>query len=223
MNRYTTLIFDLDGTLIDSAPDLHAAVNTALADAGHPALDLATVTSFIGNGVEALVERSLGATGMCDTEKHTRALSIFLDAYAADNSTLTRHYPGVLAVLDDLKSRGVTLGLCTNKPHAPAVEICRKFGLHSYFGAIHGAQDNVPRKPDAVSLLRCMADLRGDARSTLYVGDSQVDHMTAHNAGIDFALFTGGYLNGPLEGPPPLIEFPEWSQNCFDAVTCPQA
>lgn len=221
MNTYNTLIFDLDGTLIDSAPDIHAAVNAALADDGRPSLDLATVTSFIGHGVETLVERSLGATGVCNPEKHKRALGIFLDAYEADNSTLTRHYPGVLAVLGHLKGRGVKLGLCTNKPRAPAVEICKKFDLYPYFDAVHGAQDNVPRKPDAASLLRCMADLRGNARTTLYVGDSQVDHMTAYNAGIDFALFTGGYLNGPLEGPPPLIEFSQWSQNCFDAVTCP--
>jgi len=207
------MVFDLDGTLIDSAPDLHAAVHLAHETLNRAPLDLATVTSFIGNGVETLVKRSLVATGGCTPDLHTQALDLFLRAYGADNATLTQLCPGVEACLTRLKANGVRLGLCTNKPQGPARDICQKLGLDRYFGAIHGARDTVAKKPDPASLLNCIAELQGAPDSTLYVGDSQVDQQTALNAGVDFALFTGGYLNGPLDGTAPVIRFNDWSQD----------
>ena len=112
-----------------------------------------------------------------------------------------------------LQANGVRLGLCTNKPQGPAREICQKLGLDRYFGAIHGARDTVAKKPAPASLLNCIAELEGAPDNTLYVGDSQVDQQTAQNAGVDFALFTGGYLIGPLDGTAPVIRFNDWSQD----------
>jgi len=215
MNTPKILIFDLDGTLIDSAPDLHSAVNISLAGLNRASLDLATVTSFVGNGVEKLVERSLDATGGCDPTLHAHALGLFLTEYEANNATLTRCYEGVEACLESLRTQGAILGICTNKPQHAAEEICKKLGLNAYFATVHGARSDVAKKPNPAALLNCMADLNGELNQTLYVGDSHIDHITAQNAGVDFALFTGGYLNAPLVGTPPLIKFDDWSQEWF--------
>ncbi|MCX8227857.1 MAG: HAD hydrolase-like protein, partial [Sulfitobacter sp.] len=110
------IIFDLDGTLIHSAPDLHAAVNVTLNALGREALDLPTIISFIGNGVEKLVERSLDATGGYDAPLHETALDLFLKSYNQNMTTLTRPYPGVLAALRTFQDAGIPMGICTNKP-----------------------------------------------------------------------------------------------------------
>lgn len=212
MNTPTAIVFDLDGTLIDSAPDIHAAINHALAGMSRGPLDLAKIVSFIGNGVEVLVEKSLAATGGCDTDLHTRTLREFLNAYEKAGVKLTRIYPGVVARLTQLRSEGIKLGVCTNKPQAAASDICQQLGLDEYFNEIRGARDGEPKKPDAHSLLACIAELGSDPQDVLYVGDSVVDYQTAQNAGVGFILFAGGYLNGKLNGPAPLATFDRWSQ-----------
>jgi len=218
MNTLSAVIFDLDGTLIDSAPDLRAAVNVALAGLGRTPLDLSIIVSFVGNGVEALVERSLIATGGSDPDLHAQALGLFLQAYEVDRATLTQVYPGVMPCLDHLRAQGIRLGLCTNKPQDLAEEICAALGLGPYFDALHGARAGVPKKPDPASLLACIADMQGDAQRTLYVGDSAVDHATARNSGVRFALFTGGYLNDPLDAPAPALRFDAWTQGWLEGL-----
>lgn len=213
MNSLTSIVFDLDGTLIDSAPDLRAAVNHSLAALSRAPLDLPTIVSFVGNGVETLVERSLVATGGCDSALHKDTLQLFLRAYEADNATLTRIYPGVEARLQSLSAQGFKLGICTNKPERPAREICRDLGIDKYFRAIHGARKGRPRKPDPSPLRECIATLGGVSEQALYVGDSKVDYDTARNAGVRFALFTGGYLNDPLNGPDPSLTFDKWTED----------
>ena len=109
------LIFDLDGTLIDSAPDIQAAVNAMLAGVGKDPLDLPTVTSFVGNGLPKLVERVLTHVSI-DLGRHTELTQITLDIYKAHPATHTRVYPGVVEALTVLQDEGVPMGLCTNKP-----------------------------------------------------------------------------------------------------------
>lgn len=212
MNQYRTIIFDLDGTLIHSAPDLQAAANAALDALGRQPLDLATVVSFIGNGVEALVERSLHATGGMSQPAFSAALARFREYYGANSTTLTRPYPGVEDCLAALAARGCRLGICTNKPEDFARSICRGLGIEPLFGVIAGAVPGERKKPDPAPLRRAMAALESAAADCLYVGDSAVDYRTARNAGVAFRLFTGGYLNGRLPEVAERDRFAVWAE-----------
>lgn len=210
-----TIVFDLDGTLIHSAPDLQSAVNAALVSVGRQTLDLATVTSFIGNGVDTLVQRSLTRTGPWTEELQEQAMSRFKDSYAQDMTTLTRPYPGVLSVLDALKADGYRLGICTNKPDAAALQICGDLDLAGYFDVISGVRPGQPKKPEAAPLLNCIAAMGGSAETAIYVGDSGVDHATAANAGVAFRLFMGGYLNADPAAFADVPKFDVWSMQAI--------
>ncbi|MCV3270779.1 phosphoglycolate phosphatase [Roseobacter sinensis] len=212
MTGKTTLIFDLDGTLIHSAPDLHAALNAALAPLGRGPLDLATVTSFVGNGVEKLIERGLSATGGLDADLHRRTLAAFLTAYEADGVALTTVYDGVLPQLQRLRDRGKALGICTNKPEGPARHICDRLGLSPHFDVIIGAREGQQKKPDPAALMHTIQTLGAAPDDTLYVGDSTVDFRTAQAAGVDFWLYTGGYLNGDLPQDRCAGVFADWTR-----------
>jgi phosphoglycolate phosphatase len=184
-----TILFDLDGTLIDSAPDIHASVNRMLAAEGRAALDLATVTGFIGNGLPKLVERVMRRVGM-DMGAHDRIVADVLAIYNAHGAELTRVYPHVPEVLGALREAGHRLGICTNKPYQPAVIILEDLGLAGFFEVVIGGDSTDAKKPDPKPLQAAMAALGGDA---LYVGDSEIDAETAERAGVPFALFTEGY------------------------------
>jgi phosphoglycolate phosphatase len=212
MKHIKTIIFDLDGTLIHSAPDIHAAINSVLTDLGRDALSLSEVISFVGNGVEKLVERSLVATGGVAPELKADALAQFLVSYEADPSSRTKPYSGVVTRLEALKLQGLKLGICTNKPTGPARKICDDLDLSRHFDLIAGAELNVPKKPDPTPLLSVIEALGGRPENALYVGDSDVDQATANNAKVPFAFFTGGYLNAPLVKPLPAITFDAWSE-----------
>jgi phosphoglycolate phosphatase len=216
MTDAQTFIFDLDGTLIDSAPDIHFAANAALAAIHRPALDLATVTSFIGAGVEILMSKCLDATGGDDPDTHARALEVLLRVYTQEGAARTTCYPGVVACLERLCARGMKLGICTNKVQDAANAVCQELDLEKYFVSIHGARDTVAKKPAPDALFNCIADVGGVPDRMLYVGDSHIDQKTAQNAGIPFAFFTGGYLNHPLSGEPPHIRFDDWSSQWLD-------
>ena len=205
------IIFDLDGTLIHSAPDLQAAANVALAKLDRQPLDLPTIVSFVGDGVEKLVERCLDATGRSSDAIQSRSLAIFMDFYAQNMATLTRPYPGVVDCLEDLKSAGAKLGICTNKPTSPARDICKQLDLARYFDVIAGAETGQPKKPDAQPLLSCITAMNGQADQALYVGDSAVDYETAKKAGVRFHFFTGGYLNSALPEMPDDQKFDDWA------------
>ena len=211
MTKPKAILFDLDGTLIHSAPDLHAAANVMLAGIGRDSLNLVTIISFIGNGVEVLVERCLNATGGCDAQIHQSALERFLNAYSADMTTLTRPYPDAVEALETFRAAGIPLGICTNKPARPARDICKTLNLCQYFQVIDGAMPGHPKKPDPQPLLRCCEQLGVSAAQVLYVGDSAVDFNTARNAGIRFKLYTNGYLNGPLPDVQTADRFSSWA------------
>ncbi len=211
MKRPGTIIFDLDGTLIHSAPDLHFAANAMLAALDRPGLDLATVTGFIGNGVDVLVRRCLDATGGVQATQHARAALLFMETYSANMTRLTRPYPGVIVALEDFRAQGIPLGICTNKPTKPALAICEALNLARFFDVIAGAAPDIPKKPDAAPLLACIEALGQDPSRAVYVGDSVVDYHTARNANVRFHLYGGGYLNGSLPGPGVDDRFDDWA------------
>lgn len=185
----SAVIFDLDGTLIDSAPDIHASVNKMLVAEGQAPLDIATVISFIGNGLPKLVERVMARVGM-DMGAFERISADVLAIYNAHGAELTRPYPYMVEALEGLKTAGYRLGVCTNKPHEPAVIILEDMGLAGFFDVVIGGDSTDAKKPDPMPLQAAMAALGGEV---LYVGDSEIDAETAKRAGVPFALFTEGY------------------------------
>lgn len=184
------IVFDLDGTLIDSAPDIHAAANRMLIAEGLEVLDLQTITSFIGNGLPKLVERVMRARDM-DMDRHGELAQVVLDFYNQASSDLTVSYPGLLGALEALKADGHAMGVCTNKPAAPARDILRALNLERFFEVVVGGDSTPVKKPDPKPLLVAFEAL-GQNRK-IYVGDSEIDAETAERASIDFALFTEGY------------------------------
>jgi len=189
-------VFDLDGTLIDSAADLHRAVNHTLTELGCAPLPLAEVRSMIGDGVSLLIARALAAR-QCTVDPAT-ALPLFLNHYEADPAELTRLYPGVHATLERLRARGVTLAICTNKPARVTRVILGRLGIEQHFSRVIGG-DSLPfRKPDPRALLKLLQDLGAAPAAALMVGDSEVDAATAQAAGVPFVLMTHGYHRGPL-------------------------
>lgn len=221
MTQTHSIIFDLDGTLIHSAPDLHMAINGALGAVGRAPLELDTVISFIGNGVDVLVERSLRHTGPHDAALQATVLEDFRRRYEADMTTLTRPYAGVVETLTALRAEGFRLGICTNKPDAPARRICDALDLSRHFDVIQGVLPDQPKKPDAAPLLRCISALGGTAERAIYVGDSIVDYQTAQNAGVAFRLFRGGYPNADPAQFNGAREFDVWSAKEIAAVADP--
>jgi len=194
------IVFDLDGTLVDSAGDLQAAVNRMLGDIGRDPLDRETVIGFIGRGVEVLVRRALAHCGIQTSEADfARLLASFRRYYAADLTTLTRAYPGALELLGLIRDKGLRAGVCTNKPEAPARELCEVLGIAPMVGAIVGGDTLAVKKPDAAPLLHTVDALGGQAETALYVGDSETDYLTAKAAGVPFVYFEGGYQRGPIE------------------------
>ncbi|SMX34353.1 phosphoglycolate phosphatase [Actibacterium lipolyticum] len=189
------IIFDLDGTLIDSAPDIHAAVNKMLAEVGQSELTLDTVRSFIGNGVPKLIERVIGAHGLA-MDDHATLLAMFMRHYDADPATLTTLYPNAEKVITDFAAEGFRMGICTNKPEAPTRAILAAFGIDGMFDVVIGGDTLPVKKPDPAPLNAAVKAL--DQSITIYVGDSEVDAETATRAGLPFALFTEGYRKSPV-------------------------
>lgn len=188
------IVFDLDGTLVDSLPDIHAAVSETLAEDGLPPLPVEVLRGFVGNGVAVLVERvarHIGRTGDA-----ADMLARFRLHYRRAPAVLTRPYPGVLGALEALRAQGHALALCTNKPEAPARAILDALGLASLLPVVVGGDTLSRRKPDPAPLRACLATLA--ANGCIFVGDSEVDAQTAGAAGTRFALFTEGYRRGPV-------------------------
>jgi phosphoglycolate phosphatase len=194
------IVFDLDGTLVDSARDIHAAASAFLIERGHEPLDLATVTSFIGNGVPVLLERIMEAVGEAsDPVSVEGALRRFNRIYNAAPSALSRLYPGVVEALTELQAAGCVLGICTNKPVAPARRMLADLGIADFFTALTGGDSLPQRKPDPAPLRRTAVALKTETAGLIYVGDSEVDAATAQAAGVTFVLFTEGYRKSPVE------------------------
>ncbi|WP_412555030.1 phosphoglycolate phosphatase [Shimia sp. MIT1388] len=202
-----TVIFDLDGTLVDSAPDIRASVNKMLAEEGLPDLDLPTVISFIGNGLPVLVQRVMAHFQVAETE-FPRLSARVLEIYNASTSEYTVTYDGVREVLDVLKKQGVRMGVCTNKPKEPAMHVLEGLDLSKYFDVVMGGDSFDKRKPDPLPLLETIGET--PLKDVLYVGDSEVDAETAKRAGVTFALFTEGYRKSPVEAIPHDQQFSTW-------------
>jgi phosphoglycolate phosphatase len=200
------VVFDLDGTLIDSAADIQAAANAMLGDFGAGAITRAQTVSFIGRGAGTFTKLALEAVGA--TVNFEIAQARFRERYAAQGAALASVYPGALEALDALSAAGMRLGLCTNKPQAVALEVLETMDLARWFDVVVGAGADHPLKPDPAGLRACFAAL--DVETGWYVGDSETDARTAAAAACPFALYTEGYRHGPVEAMAPDFAFDDF-------------
>jgi len=173
------LIFDLDGTLIDSKQDLIHSVNAMLVEMGREMLHEDTISGYIGHGAPKLVGRALG-NGTTEEDRE-RALKFFLAHYEQHKLDTTRAYPGVAEALEEL--RGFPMAVLTNKPVRVSNRILEGLGLAKYFRAVYGGNSFETKKPDPLGAKKILEELGAAAEQTMMIGDSEVDIQTARNAG----------------------------------------
>ncbi|HEY4253699.1 MAG TPA: HAD-IA family hydrolase [Roseomonas sp.] len=189
-----TLLLDLDGTLVDSVPDLLAALDRLLVPLGAAPFGRAEVTAMVGDGVPALVSRAFAARAM---PQPPAAADAFLADYTPRAAELTRPFPGILPMLDALRGAGWRLAVCTNKPEAPARALLDSLGIAPLLAAIGGGDSFPVKKPDPRHLLATLEAAGGGADAAVMLGDHANDVESARGAGIP-AIFAGwGY--GPRD------------------------
>ncbi len=194
------VVFDLDGTLLDSAPDLQSALNTVLEEYELEPLSLPDVVSLTGLGTRNLVRRGFERAGRpVEGEILDAVLHRFEAVYFEHCTDLTRPYPDAGATLQALSERGLTLGLCTNKPYVLTMQILEKLDLARFFKTVIGGDSCAARKPDPEPLLACLKGMGVEAASALYVGDGETDVRTARAANVPVVLVEGGYTTTPVE------------------------
>lgn len=189
LSSIRALIFDLDGTLIDSKQDLIRSVNAMLAETGREPLHEDTVSSYIGHGAPRLVARALG-NGATE-EECDRALKFFLAHYDEHKLDSTRAYPGVAEGLEEL--REFPMAVLTNKPVRVSRKILDGLGLAKYFRAIYGGNSFETKKPDPLGVKKILEEFSATPPEALLVGDSEVDVQTARNAGMLAAAVNYGF------------------------------
>ncbi|MCP8940913.1 phosphoglycolate phosphatase [Alsobacter sp. SYSU M60028] len=190
------VVFDLDGTLVDSARDLLEAANATLGERGLRKLSLDEARGMIGDGVARLVERALAATGG-DAADLPRAVERFMAIYTRDAVRFTRPYPGVTETLRELAGRGLRLAVVTNKPRAVTLHILESLGLAPLFEAVVGGDSAPRRKPHPDPLLAALAAMGVAPGDALMVGDNFHDVEAAHAAGLAAVVVTYGYSHRP--------------------------
>ena len=202
------IVFDLDGTLIDSAPDIHNVANSVLKAVGGISITLQDTRTFIGNGASVFVEKMRKARNIPD-EKHPEMLASFIEQYetAVD---LTKPYANLVETLQLLKRNEHRLGICTNKPIGATHAVLKHLELTDNFETVWGGDSLSVRKPDAAPLIAAFNAL--DVGSQIYVGDSEVDSETAQNAKVPFVLFTEGYRKKPVQEVPHMAKFSDYSE-----------
>jgi phosphoglycolate phosphatase len=194
------IVFDLDGTLVDSRLDLAESTNEMLASYGARALPVDAVAAMVGEGAKVLVARALAAAGLEDSEvNESDALTRFREIYDRRLLMHTRPYEGVQQVVSGLASRH-TLAVLTNKPEAPSRRLLDAFGLTPHFQVVLGGDSGPARKPDPAGLRLLMAQCGATSDGTWLVGDSMIDVETARRAGVRMcvALYGFGQLRGEL-------------------------
>jgi phosphoglycolate phosphatase len=197
--RAPLLVFDLDGTLADTAGDLVATLNIILAREGLAAMELAQARAMVGGGARALIQRGLSANGMKVSETRVdEMLADFLAYYEAHIVDETVLFPGVARTLDRFEAAGFAFAVCTNKVEHPSVLLLTALGLAGRFRAICGKDTFAVSKPDGEALLQTIARAGGDRGRAVMVGDSRMDVDTARNAGIPIVVVNFGYASEPV-------------------------
>lgn len=192
------IAFDLDGTLVDTAPDLVRALNEAVVPLGFDPVPIDAVRAMVGRGARALIERAFTRQGhpAPDEDLLEARLDVFMNAYRADIARLSRPFEGVETALDILGHAGATLSVCTNKPTSLAVPLLEALSLSDRFVRIIGPEDAPAKKPDPSHLITAFGGVEAGPASVL-VGDSEPDARAAQAAGAASVIFEGGYSEKP--------------------------
>jgi phosphoglycolate phosphatase len=193
-----TVVFDLDGTLVDTAPDLTAALNAVMAREGRALVPLNDVRHMVGRGARVLIERAMEATGQpWDAGTINDLMAHFLEYYDANIAATSRPFDGAAAVCQRLVARGHKLGVCTNKPERLSLKLLDELKLRQLFPVVLGADSRPYRKPDPRHLLDTISALGGRPDSAVMIGDSDTDVNTARAAGVPVIVVSFGYTEIP--------------------------
>jgi len=192
-------VFDLDGTLIDSAPDIRAGINALLKSNGLPELTLREAIRLIGQGPRPLVERAFASRGqLLDRDRLHELTQRFIAAYEQNPAPETRAFPGAREIIAELRN-GARIGICTNKPVVLASQALARCGLESLLDGLIGSDSGFGRKPDPGPVRALLQKLEVTPHETLYVGDSEIDVMAARAAGVKVAIVSFGYADRPVD------------------------
>lgn len=186
------VIFDLDGTLLDTIADLAGATNYALTQLGYPTHDTDTIRTFVGNGINKLLERALPANEQTE-ENVMRMRSYFVPYYDAHNADLSRPYPGIEMLLQSLQKKGIEIAVASNKYQEATTKLVKHYFPTIQFAEILGQRENIPVKPHPTIVFDILNKTGIDKKDVLYVGDSGVDMQTAQNAEVDAIGVTWGF------------------------------
>lgn len=188
--KYKAVIFDMDGTILNTLEDLKNATNYSLRQFGMPERSLEEVRMFVGNGIRKLVERAV-PVGTSE-EKIAQVFDVFLEYYEIHSADNTSPYPGILELVEKLKKSGIKTAVSTNKADVPAQELGREY-FNGIFDLIVGQQDGLKVKPAPDSVNKILSILDIQKKDAIYIGDSDVDVQTAKNSGLDFIGVSWGF------------------------------
>ena len=195
---YRAYLFDLDGTLVDTAPDLLIALNHVLDQAGHQPASLALARHWVGYGARVMIEQAMKHRGGIEPnhERIERMFEAFIEHYNAHIAVHSETYPGVRNALDQLAQQGIPMGVVTNKMYKLSRHLLQQLGLYQYFGVLVGGDTMKVRKPNPEPVLHACSELNVSVDDTLMVGDSVTDVESARAAGCDVICVTYGYSHG---------------------------
>ena len=190
MKNYDTVIFDLDGTLLNTLEDLADGVNHVMEENGYPKRTLEEVRHFVGNGIRRLMEQAVPerVTG----DEFERVFEEFRSYYTEHCQIKTRAYDGIMQLLDTLKKQGYAMAIVSNKNHAAVCEL-NEIYFKEYIKVAIGQKDGIRKKPAPDTVIQAWKELGKEKETAIYVGDSEVDFATAENTGMDCVLVTWGF------------------------------
>ena len=192
MTQIYTILFDLDGTIVNTAPDLMAAHNHVMKKFGHEKKKMSDIKSLAGKGAWVMMQRSFKEE-IKDEKTKKIMVDEFIDFYSKNINKESKPIKGVFEFLDWAKSRNISMGVCTNKREHLAVDLLKKIDMYKYFEYVAGADTFDSNKPDPKHLTNVVEIIGGNLKKTIMIGDSEVDAMSAHNAKLPFVLVKDGY------------------------------
>ena len=192
MTQIYTILFDLDGTLVNTAPDLMAAHNHVMKKVGHAEKEMSEIKSLAGKGAWVMMQRSFKEE-IKDEKIKKEMTREFIDFYSKNIDQNSKPLKGTIKFLDWAKNKNISMGVCTNKQERLAVDLLKKLDMNKYFEYIAGSDTFSFNKPDPRHLTDVVEIIGGDLKKTIMVGDSEVDANSAHNANLPFVLVKDGY------------------------------
>ncbi len=198
MTQIYTILFDLDGTIINTAPDLMAAHNHVMKKFGHPVKELGEIKNLAGKGAWMMMQRSFKKE-VTDEKIKKEMTNEFIDFYSKNIANDSKPINGIFEFLDWAKTKKISMAICTNKQERLAIDLLKKLKLFDYFEYVAGSDTFNYNKPDPRHLTDVIDIIGGDLKKTIMVGDSEVDEMAATNAKLPFILVADGYTEKTAE------------------------